>query len=413
MPEVTMPRLSDSMEEGTIVRWLKRDGDFVQRGEPIVEIETDKATLEHEADATGVLQIVVGENETVPLGQVIAAVLAPGEAPASVGAPTNDGVATGGGDNGGGANGVPPRSAVNASPVARRFAAGHGLALAAMRGTGPHGRILKADVRRALAATPTQAAAQPPLVEASTLPMTTTAQTPASSSAVTPPAAGEPLTRVQATVARRMSEAKATIPDFWASVDVDLSAAIRLREQLAGQLDPAPSLNDVVVRACGVTLRRHPRLNASYVDGALRAHERVNIGIAVATDDDALVVPTVLDADQRSLSAIARDTRRLAQRVREGTVTPPELSGGTFTVSNLGMLGLDAFGGVINPPQAAILCVGAARRTPAFGPDGEVVAAMLASFTLVSDHRVVYGAHAARFLADLRSALQDPLPALV
>jgi pyruvate dehydrogenase E2 component (dihydrolipoamide acetyltransferase) len=408
MPEVRMPRLSDSMEEGTIVRWIKRDGDTVRRGEPIVEIETDKATLEYEADAAGVLQILAGEQDTVPLGQPIAVLVAEGEVPVAASTAvaskaaaktTSAPVATAPAKNGR-ANG-----AGNASPIARRFAGSHGLDLAGVAGSGPHGRILKDDVRRALATQPAAAVA-PPSSAAEREAERPLSHTPQAS-------AGEPLTRNQATVARRMSEAKATIPDFWASVQVDLTAALALREQLKRHVDPVPSLNDVVVRACGVTLRRHPRLNAGYKDGALVLRERINVGVAVATDDDGLVVPTIVDADQRSLGAIATDTRRLAERVREKTITPPELAGGTFTVSNLGMLGVDAFGGVINPPQAAILCVGAARRTPAFGPDGEVVPAMLATFTLVSDHRIVYGAHAARFLADLRSALEQPLATLL
>jgi pyruvate dehydrogenase E2 component (dihydrolipoamide acetyltransferase) len=210
-----------------------------------------------------------------------------------------------------------------------------------------------------------------------------------------------------------MSEAKATVPDFWVSADVDMGEVLELRARLKGAVggEPVPSINDFVVRAAAVTLCRHPRLNGGYRDGAFELWERINVGVAVATEEG-LVVPTVFDADQRPVSAIARDVRRLAERVRDGTVTPPELAGGTFTISNLGMHGVDSFAGIVNPPQAAILCVGRVSERPAV-VDGAVVARPLATFTLVSDHRIVYGADAAAFLADLGAALADPLPALL
>ncbi len=432
MPDVPMPRLSDSMEEGTVVRWLKADGDRVRRGEEIAEIETDKATMAYEADADGVLSHLVAEGETVAVGAAIARIgdaAGPGPVPAeqAAAAPRS---ANGAGRSpaaGDGAGAAPAaRDGLSASPVARRLATSLGVDLHQVPGSGPHGRILKTDVRAAAAATAPAAASDapvlaPPPSAPAIAPEPATPSEPAvaaaasdgSGAAIGARGAAErhPLTRLQQTVARRMAESRATVPDFSVSADVDMRAVLDLRERLAARTDPAPSINDVLIKLVAVALRRHPRVNGAYRDGVLETFERVNVGFAVAAED-ALVVPTVFDADRLGLAQIATATRRLAQRVRDGAITPPELAGGTFTVSNLGMFGVDRFAGIINPPQAAILCVGAAKRRPVALEDDTVVVRPVATLTLVCDHRILYGADASRFLATVRELAEDPVLAL-
>jgi pyruvate dehydrogenase E2 component (dihydrolipoamide acetyltransferase) len=413
MIEVRMPRLSDSMEEGTIVRWLKADGDEVSRGEEIVEIETDKATMAFEADGDGMLAILAPDGDTRRVGEVIARIAAPGATPKQNGASADEDApparlepppaveAAQPPARDVGARARPRRDGVDASPVGRRLAARLGVDLTRVRGSGPRGRILKADVARSARETPRKETATPPAAPLAAAPLT---------------GRGEPvveeLSRVQATVARRMAESKATTPDFWTSADVDMSAILQLRTQLKRVVDPVPSINDVLVKLCAMALRRHPRVNGAYRDGRFERYERVNVGIAVAAED-ALLVPTIFDADLLTLGAIAAETRRLAERVRTREIAPPELAGGTFTVSNLGMLGVDRFGGVINPPQAAILCAGAVMARPAVDDSGAIVARPTMSLTLVSDHRILYGADSARFLAELRDLLQAPLAAVL
>jgi pyruvate dehydrogenase E2 component (dihydrolipoamide acetyltransferase) len=227
------------------------------------------------------------------------------------------------------------------------------------------------------------------------------------------------LTRTQQTIARRMAEAKATIPDFSLQVEVDMEACVALRSELVaiarsgdGDSPAAPTYNDMVVKACALALREQPRVNSSYRDGRVQLHGRVNVGVAVATDD-ALVVPTVFDADTKALGEIARETHALVGRVRSGEITPPELGGGTFTVSNLGMLGASGFTAIINPPQAAILTVGALERRAVPAGDGEIAARSMLTLTLVCDHRVLYGADAARFAGRVRQLLEHPLALLL
>ena len=205
-----------------------------------------------------------------------------------------------------------------------------------------------------------------------------------------------------------MAESKATAPDFQISLDVDMTEAVALRARLKQVSDPAPSFNDMVVKAAATALREHPRVNGAYRDGKWELYEKVNIGVAVAADD-ALVVPTVFDADSKSLGQISRDARAAIEKVREGTITPPELAGGTFTVSNLGMYGIESFIAIINPPQAAILTVGALAKKPAVDDEGNVVARAQMTLTLVCDHRILYGADAAKFLARVKELLQQPL----
>jgi pyruvate dehydrogenase E2 component (dihydrolipoamide acetyltransferase) len=432
MADLVMPRLSDTMEEGTILRWLKHDGDGVRRGEELVEIETDKANMIYESDLDGTLQTVAAEGDTLPVGALIARV-GTGAQDAAQGAaaqarqadadPAAEQVVeaiaqTAGGGGATDAPGTPPAARasgerVKASPLARRVARENGVDLRALSGSGPGGRIVKADVQGVAAGTAAGAGADaPPAAGAGA-----TEPAPGAS----PPAPARPddvttakgqtttvaLTRMQQTIARRMAESKATIPDFTLLCDVDMQECVRLRSELKRiSKDEAPTYNDMVVKACALALREHPRANASYRDGSLALHSRINIGVAVAAQD-ALVVPTVFDADAKALGEIARETRSLAARVRDATITPPELGGGTFTVSNLGMYGIASFTAIINPPQVAILSVGSVQRRAVVLED-ELVARHTMKLTLVCDHRVLYGADAAELLARIRELLQAP-----
>jgi pyruvate dehydrogenase E2 component (dihydrolipoamide acetyltransferase) len=421
MTDVIMPRLSDSMEEGTLLKWLKAAGDEVRVGEALAEIETDKATMTYEADAAGFLEPLAKEGDTLAIGAVIARLVESAEA-AKSGAGATAPAATGNGDRAEepaedapeepGAAPVeevapspaeeapPPATApgsgerVKASPVARRIARELGVDLAAVTGSGPDGRIVKADV---VAAGERGAAA----------PAAPAPAAPAEEGAIKGAVQVIEPTRTQQLIARRMASAKATIPEFQVTVEVDAEAAFQLREQLRGQAEPLPSVNDLVIKACALALREHPRVNGSYVDGRFELYGRVNIGMAVA-GEGTLVVPTIFDADRKSLVEIATATRALAGKVRDGTVSPPELAGGTFTVSNLGMFGVARFSAVINPPQAAILAVGTASPRAVIADDGTVSARRLMELTVSADHRIVYGADAADFLTTVRKRLERP-----
>jgi pyruvate dehydrogenase E2 component (dihydrolipoamide acetyltransferase) len=304
---------------------------------------------------------------------------------------------------------------VKASPVARRIARELGVDLAGVAGSGPGGRIVKADVEaRAAGGAPASGrapAASPAAPVAPTAPASVPGPVPAGAAGSGKgEAATVALTKVQQTIARRMAEAKATVPDFHVTTEVDMAPAGALRAQmkaLASEEAPAPSFNDMVVKAAALALREFPRANGAYKDGAWELYARVNVGVAVAAHD-ALIVPTVFDADQKSLGEIAREARALAARVRAGEITPPELSGGTFTVSNLGMFGVTAFTAIINGGQAGILSVGALRDVPVV-ESGRIVPGKRMALTLACDHRILYGADAAEFLARIRALLEAPL----
>jgi pyruvate dehydrogenase E2 component (dihydrolipoamide acetyltransferase) len=435
MADIVMPRLSDTMEEGTILRWLKADGESVARGEELVEIETDKATMTYESDQAGVLQTVAAEGDTLTVGALIAHVETGGgdgaaqdrssepaqptaSAPASAAEPVASTPSAAARPTPAAANGPPAAGdgadggRVKASPLARRIARERGLDLRGVSGSGPGGRIVKADVSGGSGAAGPAAAAAPAAPSPSSLLQEVTT------------AKGETseveLTRTQQTIARRMAESKATIPDFSLLLDVDMEECVALRAELkrlaqrpaAGSQESAPArlevptYNDMVVKASALALRDHPRANGSYRDGRLQLHSRINVGVAVAAEGS-LVVPTVFDADEKSLGEISRETRALAERVRAATITPPELGGGTFTVSNLGMYGIGSFVPIINPPQAAILSVGSLEQR-ARVRDGAVVVRHTLTLTLVCDHRILYGAEAAQFLARVRELLETP-----
>lgn len=434
--DVVMPRLSDSMEEGTVLRWLKSVGEEVATGDELVEIETDKANMVYEADSAGTLvEIVAAEGATLPIGAVIARIGEPGEEPAGDGAGAakeaereaapaeGEPVQAPGPGGGPAAPAVAERAApaapaappapegdgrVKASPLARRIARERGLQLGAIEGTGPGGRIVKADVERAATAAPAEApapAAAP--AEAPAAPAPGAAEAPETAKGETQVVE---LSRLQGTVARRMAESKATAPHFYLESVVDMDRAVEARRRIkasAAEGEVVPSLNDMVVKACAIALRDHPRANGAYRDGRIEEYSRVNVGVAVA-GQDALVVPTVFDADRKGLREIAAETRRLAERVREGQITPPELSGGTFTVSNLGMYGIQSFEAVINPPQAGILAVGEVSEQPVVS-DGEIVPGRRMALNLACDHRILYGADGARFLARIRALLEEPV----
>jgi pyruvate dehydrogenase E2 component (dihydrolipoamide acetyltransferase) len=291
-----------------------------------------------------------------------------------------------------------------------------GVDIASLSGSGPGGRIVKADVEGAAGGATSGVSAEP---SAPAAPPSMPAPAPAAA-----PAPGtakgevrvEELSRTQQVIARRMAESRATVPDFTLQTDVDMEQAVVERAAIkaaAGEGDVVPSLNDLVVKACALSLKEFPRANGGYKDGHFELYERVNVGVAVAAQD-ALVVPTVFDADRKTLREIATETRALAARVRDGSVTPPELSGGTFTVSNLGMYGVREFVAIINPPQAGLLSVGAVEQRPVVrdtpgGTGGEIVARHMMSVTLACDHRILYGADAAQFLAAVRARLEAPL----
>jgi pyruvate dehydrogenase E2 component (dihydrolipoamide acetyltransferase) len=415
--DIAMPRLSDSMEEGTVLNWLKQVGDEVAVGEELVEIETDKANMGYEADVAGtLLEILVGENETAPVGAVIArigdkdAVLPSAEAagPVAAGDPPPPPVAKAS------SGAVPPTAPpaapaaskngrVKASPLARRVASELGVDISGLSGTGPGGRIVKKDVEGAAG---TSAAPAP----STSAPSAVAPAAPASTETAKGSVEVIELTKLQQVVSRRMSESKAVAPHFYLTTEVDMGAAVAARariKEISGDGEVVPSFNDMVVKACAIALRKFPRANGAYKDGRFELYSRINVGIAVAAND-ALVVPTIFDADKKGLREIASDARSLAGKVRDGGITPPELSGGTFSVSNLGMYGIKSFGAIVNSPQAGILAVGEIADRPVV-KDGQVVPGKLMEMTLSCDHRILYGADGAEFLAEIKRILQEPL----
>jgi pyruvate dehydrogenase E2 component (dihydrolipoamide acetyltransferase) len=288
------------------------------------------------------------------------------------------------------------------------------LDLSGLSGSGPGGRIVKADVERALAsgvAAPAAPSAPPAAAVASPAPAGPTPGVSEKPETAKGQAEVVELTKLQQTVARRMAESKATAPHFYLQAEIDMTPAVEGRARLkaaAKEGDVVPTFNDMVVKACAIALREYPRANGAYRDGKIELYSRINVGVAVAAQN-ALVVPTIFDADQKGLRRIAGESRALAARVRDGSITPPELSGGTFTVSNLGMYGISNFHAVINTPQAGILAVGEVKAKPAVTDSGEIEARQLMGVTLACDHRILYGADGAEFLARVRQLLEEPL----
>ena len=420
-----MPRLSDTMEEGTIGRWLVHEGDAFAAGDVLAEIETDKATMEFQAyDAGTVLRILVGDGETVALGAAIAIVGAEGETadeaasagngataapsqeeaaePEPKAAPARKSPKSSSKAKAAAGNGSGARAALRVSPIARRMADEAGIDLAAMagRGSGPEGRVVKADVERLISSGELTRPATP-------------AGPPAAQSAPGEDETRE-LTPMLKAVATRMAQSKQTVPHFYVESEIDMTRAMQLRVELnSGLADSGDkiSVNDLIVRASALALMQHPQAHRSYVDGKHAYHAHANIGIAVALDDG-LIVPVVEEADTKPVREISRETGDLAGRARAGKLKQREIEGGTFSVSNLGMFDVANFEAIINPPESAIIAVGATVDRPVV-VDGEIVVRKIMRVTLSCDHRACSGADGAKLLQTIKQLLQSPSLLLV
>ena len=419
---VAMPALSPTMTEGTLARWLVREGDSVSAGDVIAEIETDKAAMELEAVDGGLVgRLLVAEGtEGVPVNQPIAVMLEEGEdasaldgfEPAPEAAPRMPAPPPAATSGSAPRQGHPESSArrVFASPLARRMAERAGLDLSAIQGTGPRGRIVKTDVEAALSEGSPQAAPTP-RVAASRADMDE-----APSRAPSPPA-GEseivPHTAMRKAIARRLSESKRTVPHFYLTVDCDIDRLLAMRREFNERdgADYRISMNDFVVRAAALALRETPDANASWSDEGMIRYGSVDVSVAVATDAG-LIAPIVRNADRKGLGEISAEMKDLAARARDGGLLPEEYQGGTFSISNLGMFGVREFSAIVNPPQSAILAVGAGEPRPVVR-DGALNVATVASCTLSCDHRVVDGAVGARLLAAFKGFVEDPLTMLL
>jgi len=413
MQIIIMPKMGDAMEEGTLVRWLKQEGDRVQEGEPIAEIATDKATVEIEAPATGILRgIRVAENAVVPVNTPLAYILQegeslPAESDGKASAPTEPTAATPQPASTPTAIATAPQPAptdgearVLASPLARKIAAEHGIDLRQVQGTGPKGRIVERDVLAYIESR-----------KATGVPAPAPMPVPAPAVAAAAPAEGrtETLNRLRQITAQRTTEAHQTIPHFYLTMEIDMEEALALRQRL-NQLDESlrVSVNDLIVKACAVAIEQHPIVNASYQNGEIVHPNGIHIGIAVAVEQG-LLVAVVRHCEGKSLRRIAQESQTLIQKAREGKLMPDEMTGNTFTVSNLGMFGIEQFTAIINPPASAILAVGATKRVPVVQEDGTIVARHRMKVTLSCDHRVLDGAVGAQFLQTLKQVLENPL----
>ena len=420
---ILMPALSPTMTEGTLARWLKKEGDAIKAGDVLAEIETDKATMEVEAVDEGVLgkilvadgtegvkvnapiAVLVEEGEAVPSGTPaakapVAAAPVPASAPAPVAAVAPAAPLANGQDHAAGER-------VFASPLARRMAKQAGLDLSALQGSGPNGRIVKADIDAAQAggAKPAPAAAAP------AAPIAAAAPKPAAPIAA--PHTLIPHSSMRKVIARRLTEAKATIPHFYVSIDVELDAMLKLRGELnakSAKDGPAAfklSVNDLIIKAAALTLKRVPKVNASWTDEALVLYDDIDISVAVSIADG-LITPIVRRADQKGLVAISNEMKDLGARAKSGKLKAEEFQGGGFSISNMGMYGVSQFAAIINPPQAAILAVSAGQKRPVVKNDALAIATVM-TCTLSVDHRVVDGALGAEFLAEFKRIVEDPL----
>ena len=464
-----MPKLSDTMEEGTLSAWLAEEGDAVSAGDVIAQVETDKATMDLEVYDDGVLlKKLIGEGDAVPIGSLIAVLGDEGEDISGVlaefgaggdGAATQDEApppdeaespdeedasegATRSTSGDGATEAAPPPEAagakaeartsgdgaavpegdgrVKASPLARRLASEHGIEIATVEGSGPEGRIVKRDVEAAVergqTSAPEQEAAPKPAPGAGD---GAAYGRPAEVAAVS---AGDlyeatPISQMRKAISRRLAQSKYTAPHFYLTADLDMDAAVAFRKQLnelsEKQGRAKISFNDLVTKACALALRQHPDVNASYLEkeGEIRRYKVVHIAVAVAIDEG-LITPVVRNADQKGLAQIAEETKALAGRARDRKLEPSEYEGSTFTTSNLGMFGIDEFTAIINPPNACILAIGAVRDVPVV-KGGGVVPGKRMKVTLSCDHRVVDGAKGAQFLATVRHYLEEPMNMLL
>jgi pyruvate dehydrogenase E2 component (dihydrolipoamide acetyltransferase) len=402
--EVKLPRLGQGMEAGTIVRWLKSEGDTVEKGEPLYELDTDKVTQEVEAEAGGVLlKIAIPEGE-VEVGKTIAVIGEAGEEVTQAfgeGEDEQTGAAeSGDADESAEAQAEPQRQATNgqpeptdgrvkASPLARRIARERGVDISALSGTGPEGRVVAEDVERAAASGAPTTAPAAPVVPSSEVEV-------------------EKLTSLRKTIARRMTEAWQA-PAFQIAMSADMSRALALRERIVAMLQEGqtkPTISDVLTKVCAAALMRHRAVNALFAGDAIELHPSANIGIAVAIPKG-LVVPVIPQCERKSIAEIAEARAALVDRARSGKLQQTDIEGGTFTISNLGMYGVERFVAVLNPPQAAILAVGAAEEKPVVR-DGDVVVRPMLELTLTCDHRSLDGATASEFLRTVKDFLEEP-----
>jgi pyruvate dehydrogenase E2 component (dihydrolipoamide acetyltransferase) len=457
VPEVIMPKMGDAMEEGTLLKWLKSKGEEVEEGDPIAEIETDKVSMELEAEDSGTLaQLIAEEGQEVPVGEAIAFIQGEGEEvpeqSGSGGAQAEEEAE--GSDEGGEAqaqtateteeqqpeageepsgDGAQPTGGtdgqVRASPIVRRLARENNLDLSRVEGSGPQGRIVERDVRAALESgeAPTadgqaeQQADGQAEVEASGEVQPEQAEQQGFQPAQLPEPSDAPgtqlmePTRMQRVIAERMTEAKQHIPHFYATVEVKMDAAMALRKQLNEQLEEEGlklSVNDFVLKACAVALRNYPNLNALYTSKGIELHEKVDMAMAVALDAG-LITPVIRDIASKGLAMISRESKDLAQRAREGGLTPEEYQGGTITVSNMGMFGVESFTAIINPPQAAIVAVSSIEQRPSYDEDGELVPGSFMKLTLSADHRIANGRDGAMYMSEVKKTLENPVLLMV
>ncbi len=446
--KVLMPKGSDTMTEGKVLKWLKKEGEAVATGDTLLEIETDKVDMEVEAMGSGVLRkILVDAGKSVPVGEVLAVIgksdedisaftkaTAPAPAAAAKPAPAPTAAHAGSATPTAPSTSPPPavggtlpppatpeaEGRVLASPLARRMAQEMGLDLSLVTGSGPGGRIIRQDVERMAAIS----------AGARRLAAGLGAETPASVQAPgagpipvpspsrprpTMPAPGgpeffdEPLSSMRKVIATRLVQSLGPVPHFYLTIEADMQRAKELRES-ANLLDPDLKLsyNDIILKACAAALRQHPEVNASFQGESIRYHNRVHVGMAVSVDGGGLITPVIRDCDRKTLPEIARETKDLAARARNRKLLPNEYVGATFSVSNLGMMGIEEFSAVINPPEGAILAVGTVAEK-AVVAEGRVVPGMRCRLTLSCDHRVVDGATGARFLQTLKQILENPV----
>jgi len=420
MPDVNMPKLSDTMEEGTIVEWKKKTGDAVKSGDVLAEVESDKATFDLEAESDGVLSILVEQGVPAKIGAPIATIGEASAAPppkkaspapakqkepeappevaeemqaaAKSAAPPPHPPA---------APASSPRDGeVKASPLAKRLAAEMGVDIGSLKGSGPEGRIVKEDVLAAARGKTPTGERRRPVAEP---------RAPGPDVEVIDP------TRMQATIARRMAESKATVPEFTVTVEARVDEAVKMRQQLKDSVPGAErvTMTDFLVRASALALRKFPEVNTSWVDGRFQRKRAVNIGLAVAPSQGmGLLVPVVHDADLKDLVQISIESRQVIERARSGRPNEGDLSGATFSISNLGMYGVDEFVAIINPPEAAILAVGAIKDVPVV-EEGRIVPGKVMRMTLSVDHRVFYGATAAQFMAEVKRLIENPVTLVV
>ena len=438
-----MEALSPTMEEGQVVKWLRSEGDDVTAGDVIAEIETDKATMELTARGDGVLRaILVGEGGTALVGEVIALIGAADEDISELQAASlaaSEGNEAGEGKSAGAhpdaelvsqtdaAAGEAPASGsdsaidgrIKASPLARRLAAESGVELSTVSGSGPAGRIVKRDIEAAIAADPTVAVGAPgtpgPVGGEAAAPISAT---PISAAPVLVPSGAEfedvPLSQMRKTIARRLTESIGPVPHFFLTIEVDMGRAMEARRTINAMLEREGrkiSLNDLIIRATAAALKRHPACNAHWLGDSIRLFNRVHIGVAVAVDDG-LITPVIRDADSKGVAHIGAEVRELAGRAREKKLQPDEYTGATFSISNLGMFGIQEFTAVINPPEAGILAVGGVEEVPVVEA-GQVVVRNRMKITMSCDHRVIDGALGAAFLATLKGMLEEPAAILV